>query len=364
MARPISRETPVTTAMCLSRVFSICFSPSLRVRRLRVGVSPRAALFRPISPAAVWARFFERDRIDHRHPGQLPVDALGQPLQHLARTAFDHVRDAFSPRLPVRIRPSAHWIRRLAYQRILESLQVRSHRPHRRCSPPETVAPAPEPSARTSCRRSDASFAAAMNGMALRPPAAAPASRRPPWPVRTPCPPSVRAARDHHLRRGVEVDRFNHADRCRLGAHGAHSVIAQPRMAAMPPSPTGTAVLHGLGADAHQRQRISECQRAGSNPGGVFAKAVTCGNRRAAGRPRPAMPDKPHIPRSASRAAYWSSDSRPSAGPSAISLPISCPSTSDASLPAFPVRPRIAGERVEHADRLRALAREKRTRIS
>ena len=87
-------------------------------------------------------------------------------------------------------------------------------------------------------------------------------------------------AGDHGLLRIVEVDRLDDlaARRARpRRSRRAPPSASRPRIAAIAPTPTGTASCIACGAKAHQRQRVGKRQRAGGDQ-----RACT---RRASGRP-------------------------------------------------------------------------------
>ena len=82
----------------------------------------------------------------------------------------------------------------------------------------------------------------------------------------------------HHGLLGIiEVDGIDHlaAGRSRLQAALAHLVGLQPQDGGHGALPHRHRFLHGLGAKAHQRQRIGQRKRPGSHQGGVLAQRMS-----------------------------------------------------------------------------------------
>ena len=87
-------------------------------------------------------------------------------------------------------------------------------------------------------------------------------------------------AGDHDLARRIEIDRLDHFALRRFETRRAHSVVIEPEYRRHRAGAERHRVLHRLGAEAHQRQRVAKADDAGNHQRRVFAKAVTGDDRR------------------------------------------------------------------------------------
>ena len=183
---------------------------------------------------------------------------------------------------------------------------------------------------------------------------------------RRPCSTRGLAAGDHGLRRVVEVDRLDRPRRWPARGLGAAlaSLPRRPGRGSRPwrrcrPAPPPASPARGSApAAAASRQR----QRAGGDQRGVLAQRVAGHAPPARRRLRRARRGRRRRRRPASPAGCWWSASSASFGPSRISA-ADVLAERVATLPASVcAHGRVVAPGVEHADGLRALARERRMR--
>ena len=247
IARPMPREAPVTSATC--RTFPASISVPLRAMRGR----------RP-----------QRARVDAGR------DALGHAGEHLARAAFDDVRDAgvaiawivSTQRTgDAAWRTSASVIAAGSASIATSTLFITGIR-GARCA---RARDSPCSFSAAGCISVEWNGALTGSGIARFAPRALHSSIARSTaafsPAITTCPGALKfTGCDHALRR--------------LDAGRAHRVVVEHEDRGHRALPFGHRFLHRLRAEAHQRQRIAEGHRAGRDQRGVFAEAVPGDHRR------------------------------------------------------------------------------------
>ena len=89
---------------------------------------------------------------------------------------------------------------------------------------------------------------------------------------------------NHHLRRRIEIDCFDHFALRGFRTCRPDGVVIQPEDCRHASDSHRHRFLHGFCAKAHQRHCIGKSQRAGRHQRRVFAQTMACHHR----RPRPA----------------------------------------------------------------------------
>ncbi|MNX97670.1 hypothetical protein D3C86_1300450 [compost metagenome] len=163
-------------------------------------------------------------------------------------------------------------------------------------------------------------------------------------------------AGNHHLRGGVEIDGLDHAGSGRLGASRTHVVIGQAQDGGHAALAHRHGFLHRLCAEAHQRHSVSKRNHARGHQRRVLAQAVA--GHQGRGRAAGVQPGAVH-------GHGGSQHHRLGVG---REVQFFRRTFRDQAADVLPQRGgsflqrgadhRVVGKRVEHADRLRALARE------
>ena len=86
--------------------------------------------------------------------------------------------------------------------------------------------------------------------------------------------------RDHDLAGRIEIHRFDDFALRGFGARRAHRVIVKPEDRRHRAGAQRHRVLHGLGAQAHERQRVAQAHHARHHQRGVLAETVSGNHRR------------------------------------------------------------------------------------